>query len=458
MPSHSQDNKRIAKNTLMLYARMLLIMAVTLYTSRVVLEKLGVEDFGIYNIVATTIVLFSFINSAMASATQRFLSYELGKSDTSGVARIFSMSMTAHISIAIVVLLLAETIGLWFLLTHIKIPEGRMNAALWCYQFSVLATCAQIIRVPYNACILAYERMSFYAYLSIAEVVLRLLIVLILSLGNLDRLIFYSFLMLSVALIINCAYKLLCNRYFPISRYFFFWDLSLYKKLISFSGWSLFGSAANVGAQQGLNIVLNLFLGVSVNAAMGIANQVSHAVYSFVSNFQMAFNPPIVKAYASNDRAYFDILLFRASKYSYLLLFLISLPVLLNCDFLLSLWLKEVPAYAVSFSRLIICFLLVEALSAPLWMAVQATGKIKNYQILISCIILSSLIFGYVALKIGMPPESILVIRLGVNIVAFIFRIYYLSCHISFPAWGYTRNVILPIVLITVFLFQSHFG
>lgn len=449
MPSTSQDNKRIAKNTLLLYFRMILIMAVTLYTSRVVLDALGVEDFGIYNIVGGVVVLFSFLNSAMASATQRFLNYELGRGDIHEVQRVFSMSMTAHLSIAALVLVLAETVGLWFVWNYIKVPPGRETAAIWCYQFSVLTSCIQIVRIPYNACIIAYERMSFYAYISILEVVLRLLVVFPLLLDGFDRLVLYSLLMSVVALLVLYLYKSVCNRRFPVSRYRFFWDSSLYKKLMSFSGWSLFGGVANVGAQQGLGIVLNVFFGVAVNAAMGIANQVSQAVYSFVSNFQTAFNPQIIKSYAAGDRAHFEKLMFYGSKYSYFLLFLLSLPVLLNCDFLLSVWLKEVPPHAAAFSELIILFLLLDALSAPLWIAVQAMGNIRNYQLLISSIILLSLPLGYVALKLGMPPESVLVVRVVVNAGALAARIVYLYRRISFPAGRYLKEVVLSVLLVT---------
>ncbi len=449
MNSSSQDNKRIAKNTLLLYFRMILIMAVTLYTSRVVLDTLGVEDFGIYNIVGGVVVLFSFLNSAMASATQRFLNYELGRGDIHEVQRVFSMSMTAHLSIAALVLLLAETIGLWFVWSYIKVPPGRETAAIWCYQFSVLTSCIQIVRIPYNACIIAYERMSFYAYISILEVVLRLLVVFPLLLDGFDRLVLYSLLMSVVALLVLYLYKTVCNRRFPVSRYRFFWDSSLYKRLMSFSGWSLFGGVANVGAQQGLGIVLNIFFGVAVNAAMGIANQVSQAVYSFVSNFQTAFNPQIIKSYAAGDRAHFEKLMFYGSKYSYFLLFLLSLPVLLNCDFLLSVWLKEVPPHAAAFSELIILFLLLDALSAPLWIAVQAMGNIRNYQLMISSIILLSLPLGYVALKLGMPPESVLVVRVVVNAGALAARIVYLYRRISFPAGRYLKEVVLSVLLVT---------
>lgn len=448
--SNTENNNRIAKNTVLLYVRMLLTMGVSLYTSRVVLNVLGVEDFGIYNIVGGIVVVFSFLNTAMSSATQRFLNFELGRGNNDEVKRVFSMSMTAHISIAFIVIVLGETIGLWFLNSQLNIPAERMIAANWVYQFTILTFCIQIIRVPYNASIIAYEKMSFYAYISIAEVVLKLLIVFLLFYVGWDKLKLYAVLTCGVMLITLILYKLYCNKVFTTCRYNYFWDASRYKKLMSFSGWSLFGGIANVGAQQGLNILLNIFWGVTVNAAIGIANQLSSAMYGFVSNFQTAFNPQIVKSYASNDRTYFMSLIFQASKFSYYLLLLLALPVLISTDFILEIWLKIVPEYSASFCRLIILFLLIEAIAAPLWMSVQATGKIRNYQILIGTLIFLNLPLAYIVLKLGFRPESVLFIRVMIHLITFFTRILYLRPRIGLPARRYIREVILPVSLVTL--------
>lgn len=434
----------------MLYFRMLLTMAVTLYTSMVVLKTLGVDDFGIYNIVGGVVVLFSFLNNAMSTATQRFLNFEMGRGAEGDVNRMFSMSMTAHLSIALIVVLLSETIGLWFLNTQLNIPADRMNAANWVYQFTILTFCIQIIRVPYNASIIAYEKMSFYAYISIIEVVLKLLIVFLLLLFGWDKLQLYAVLTCGVTFIILILYKLYCNKAFTTCRYSFFWDKSLYKKLMSFSGWSLFGSVANVGAQQGLNILLNIFFGVAINAAMGIANQVSSAVFGFVSNFQTAFNPQIVKSYAMNDREYFMNLIFQSSKFSYYLLLLLSIPLLICTDFILQVWLTNVPEYTAPFCRLIILFLLVDAISAPLWMSVQATGDIRNYQILIGSLILLNFPLAYLVLKLGYPPESVLIVRVLINLLTYVVRIFYLRSKIDLPSGKYIREVILVVSLVTL--------
>lgn len=446
----SENNKRIAKNTMFLYVRMLLIMGVTLYTSRIVLQVLGVEDFGIYNVVGGVVVLFTFVNNAMVSSTQRFLNYELGRKDQEATARVFSASVTIHWCIAIVTLILAETVGLWFLLNYIQYPQEREWAVIITYQFAIFSTCVNMIRAPYNAAIIAYEKMSFYAYISIIEAVLRLLIVYLLSFSNFDRLIFYSFLMFAVIGIVTLGYYAYCKSYFSTCRYTYRWEKDLYKRLMGFSGWSLFGGVANMGASQGLNILLNMFFGVTVNAAMGIANQVQSAVYSFVGNFQTAFNPQIIKSYASGDRDYFIDLIVRTSKYSYFLLFTISLPLYICCEEVLSLWLGNVPAYAVSFCRLMILFSLLDAMQGPLWVSVQATGKIRDYQILMSVMILSNLPLSYLFLKQGYSPEVVLTIRCLLNLLILFIRLWYLRHLYDFPVWRYLREVICRIVCVTV--------
>lgn len=451
--SHSENNKRIAKNTMFLYFRMLLIMLVSIYTSRIVLKILGVEDFGIYNIIAGVIVLFSFLNNALTRSTQRFLNYELGKNDINEVKRVFSMSMTTHIGIALLIFILSETIGLWFVNTQLNLPLNRMSAVNWIYQFSIFSFCIQVIRVPFNASVIAYEKMSFYAIISIIEAILSLILVYLLILLDFDKLILYSFLMFFVKVLVLILYKIYCNKKFDTTRFKPFWDSLLFKKLLSFSGWSLFGSVANVGANQGLNFLLNIFYGVTVNAAMGIANQVSTAIYSFVSSFQTAFNPQIDKSYASSDYASLINLIFRSSKFSYYLLLIIAIPVIVNIDFLLKIWLYIVPEYAASFSILIILFLLIDAISAPLWMSVAATGKIKNYQILMGIIIIMNFPIAFIFLKFGFPPYSVLIIRVVINLITYIVRIFYLNRLFKFPTNKYIMEVFLVSLIVTTLSF-----
>ena len=453
MHSISENNKRIAKNTLFLYVRMLLIMGVTLYTSRVVLQMLGVEDYGIYNVVGGIVVLFTFVNNAMVTSTQRFLNYELGRGDLVTTQHVFSASVTIHLGIALLTFVLAETAGLWFLERYIQYPADRGWAVTLTYQFTILGTCVNIMRAPYNAAIIAHERMSFYAYISVIEAVFRLLIVYLLTWTAWDRLIFYGFLMFVVLALVLACYYLYCRRSFAVCHYHFFWDKGLFCELLAFSGWSLFGGIANMGASQGLNILLNLFFGVTVNAAMGIANQVQTAVYSFVSNFQTAFNPQIVKSYVSGDRCYFIDLIMRTSKYSYFLLFAISLPLYICCEEVLSLWLGEVPAHTVSFCRLMILLSLLDALQGPLWVSVQATGKIRDYQILMSVMILANLPVSYLFLRIGYVPEVVLEIRCILSILILWVRLWYLKRLYAFSIKRYLREVLGRVIVVTAFVF-----
>ena len=447
----SENNKRIAKNTLMLYVKMGVMMLVQLYTSRVVLQTLGVDDFGIYNVVGGVVVLFSFLNAAMSSATQRFLNFELGKGDLVQVGRVFSMSLTVHFCIAGLVLLLAETVGLWFLNSELNIPAERMVAANWVYQFSVATTLLGILLVPYNATIIAHERMGFYAWTSILKAVLLLGIVYLLVIGNVDKLIFYAGLVFAVNLLMQILYVAYCRRAFSqTAMYKPFRDKKLFRELMSFSGWSLFGGVANMSASQGINIVMNIFCGVAVNAAMGVANQVNAAVYQFVSNFQTAFQPQIVKRYSSGEDESFIRLIFRASKISYFLMFCLSLPLLLNMDFVLGVWLGTVPEFAVDFTRLTLAIALIESLAGPLWMSVQAIGKIRNYQLIVSSFIFANLPLSIFLLWLGVSPAWVLAGKAFINVVITIWRIFYLEGKVGLPAWRFLRDVLGRAGLITL--------
>lgn len=450
MTDTSANNKRIAKNTLLLYIRMFLMMGITLYTSRVVLQMLGVDDFGIYNVVGGIIVLFSFINNAMVASTQRFLNFELGRGNVEEAQKVFAASLNIYLVIVMIFMLLAETVGLWFLNRYINIPPERTVAANWVYQASLVAAALNFVRMPYNAAIIAYERMSFYAYTSIIEAALKLGIVFLLY-SFADKLIAYAWFVSVVALLILLMYVFFCRRVFFICRHHTFaYDKRRYTALVSFSGWSLFGSVANMGASQGVNILLNIFFGVFVNAAMGIANQVSGAIGLFVGNFQTAFNPQIVKSYASGEMERFINLILKASKYSYYLLFLIALPCFICCNEILQLWLGEVPLHAVSFCRLLIIFSLIDAIQGPLWMSAQATGKIKHYQLLMSCLILLNLPVTYVVLKLFPIAELGLVIRVSINIITAVVRVVYLKLLFPFPVIRYVKETVGTCIVVSV--------
>ena len=446
----SDNNKRIAKNTLFLYLRMFVMMLTALFTSRIVLDVLGASDYGLNNIIGGVVVLFSFLNSALLSATQRFLNFHLGRQDYKQTNVVFCMSMNTYILLSIVVVVLGETIGLWFVNTQLNIPSERMYAAQWVYQFTLIQFVINLLRVPYNASIIAYERMNFYAYISLVEVIAKLLVVYLLYITTFDKLIFYSFLYTIVPLIVAFIYRTYCNRNFDTTKYKRIWDKVAFKEMFSFSGWSLFGSLANLAAQQGLNILINIFYGVTVNAAAGIANQVSTNVYGFISNFQTAFQPQIVKTYAAKEIERFQKLIFQTSKFSYFMVLVLVLPILFTIDGILEIWLKEVPEYTAIFCRLILVFLSIEAITAPLWMSVQATGKIRSYQILMACLIFMNFPMAYLVLKLGFPVYTVWIVRIIINLITMVARCIYMKQRLQFPISQYIRNVIIPILIVTI--------
>lgn len=450
MSTTSDNNKRIAKNTLFLYMRMFVILIVSLFTSRVILQVLGASDYGIYNIIGGVVVLFSFINGALTSATQRYLNFYIGRNDEKKTHDVFCMSMNIYIILSFVFLIAAETIGLWFVNTQLNIPTDRMVAANWIYQFTVFSFMLNLTRVPYNASLIAYEKMDFYAYLSLLDVALKLGIVYLLYISPVDKLIAYGFLFMCTDLVDNIIYRVYCKRKFTTANYHWIWDKGMFRELFKFSGWSLFGNAANVLAQQGLNILVNIFYGVTLNAALGIANQVASKVVQFFSNFQTAFNPQIVKYYAEGNKDEFFKLIFRTSRLSYFLMLLISFPLMLKIDVILDLWLVDVPQYTNIFCQLILIFYLIEALSGPLWMSIQATGDIKVYQIIMSSLIFLNLPFIYICLKIGMPVWTVWGVRIAIDVVTFIVRCIYLKKKIKLPLDDYSREVLIPVAIATI--------
>lgn len=425
--------RRIARNTLVLYFRQILILAVNLYTVRVVLATLGTQDYGIYNVVAGVVALFSFVNNAMTTATQRFLNFNLGRKDSEKTRQTFSESLLIHGGISIVFVILAETAGLWFVDFQLNIPAERHSAMMWVYQMSVITTVFSILRVPYNAVIIAYERMSFFAWMSIIESVLKLVVASLMVASPMDKLLTYASLQGSVSLIILLCHKLYCRQNFSVARYTRQNDRKSMLEMIRFSGWSLWGATANACTQQGTNIVLNLFTNVTVNAAMGIASQVNGAVYSFVGNFQTAFNPQLVKSYAAGETGRFENLVVRSAKFSFYLLTLLVVPLFINCEYVLELWLGTVPEHGVNFVRLILVWSLVDSLNGPLWMSIQATGNIRRYQVIVSTLIFANLPASIVALGTGCPPESILMIRIVLAMITTIWRVFFLGGRVNLP-------------------------
>lgn len=417
-------------------------MAVTLYTSRVVLNILGIEDYGIFNVVGGIIAMFAFMNNAMASATQRYLTFELGRKDFGQLHKVFCTSIHIHALIAFIIFILAETIGLWFLNTQMTIPAERMEAALWVYQFAILSCIVMLMSVPYNATIIAHEKMSAFAYISILEVILKLLIVYVLILFEFDKLKLYAILMFGVQLLTRIVYGLYCSKNFPETKYQKIWDKGLFKEMTGFAGWSLFGNLAAVAFSQGLNILLNMFFNAAINAARGIAVQVQAAIQSFCGSFQTALNPQITKTYAARDLKQMHSLIFASSKYSFFLLLLISLPVLIETKPILAVWLKQVPEHTVSFIRLMICISMIDSIANPLIVSAQATGRIKVYQATIGSILLLIVPISYITLKLGGSPESVFLVHFLIVIIAQITRVWMLRPMISLSIIQYIKSVI----------------
>lgn len=450
MTDNTANNKRIAKNTLVLYVRMLFMMAVSLYTSRVVLAALGVDDFGIYNVVGGVVAMFSMISGSLSSAISRFLTFELGKGDKDKLATVFSSSVTIQIAIFAIILVCAETIGVWFLNNKMVIPESRMVAANWVFQFSVILFGVNLISVPYNAAITAHERMTAFAYISIVDALGKLGIAYAVSVSPIDRLIMYGALLLILGCIMRLIYGVYCNRHFEECHYRYVWDKELLKQMFSFAGWNFIGSSSALMRDAGVNIVLNLFCGPAVNAARGVAQQINHAVHNFSSNFMTAINPQITKSYANGDHEYMMKLIFRSSRYSFLLLMLLSLPIILNTEFILNLWLKEVPEHAVLFCQLILIFGMTESLSSPLITAMLATGKIRNYQIIVGGLQMMNLPISYLFLYLGFFPESVVVVAIAVGLCCLASRLYMLRNMIGLKSLQFITNVCLRVLSVFV--------
>lgn len=442
------SKKRILTNTVYLYLRMLLTIIVGLYASRVLLEKLGFEDYGIYNVVGGVIVLFSFLSSALNSATQRFLSVALGKKDEERLSKIFGTSIHIYILLSVLVFILAETVGLWFLNYQMNFPAHRMKAVNWVYHITIITFILNTLRTPYNASIISYEKMSFYAITSIFEAISKLFIIYLIDKSHIDQLIFYALLVLVISFILLMWYIIYCHTNFPHLKFLKKADKACFKEMFNFSGWSLFGSFASIGSSQGINILLNIFCGVLVNAGMGIANQVTNVVNQFVSNFQVAFQPQIVKGYASHEIDNVQGLVFLSSRISFYLLFIISIPFLVEPDYILKLWLGNVPTYASDFTFYLLIMLMIEAIAAPLYMTIQATGKIKEYQIVVSCILLLNIALAYICLKIGLSPITVVIIRCVVSFVLLLYRVYKTSIILEFSVQEFNRTVLLRTIAV----------
>ena len=446
----SDNNKRIAKNTLLLYFRMLFMMVVSLYTSRVILNALGVEDFGIYNVVGGVVAMFTVISGSLSAAISRFITYELGKGDQSKLNKIFSASVTIQLLLSLIIVVLIESVGVWFLNAKMTIPEDRMAAANWVLQFSIITFVINLISVPYNAAIIAHEKMSAFAYISILEAVCKLAIAFLIIVSPIDKLIFYAILMCAVSIIVRLTYGHYCKKHFAECNYHFHWDKEILKKMFGFAGWNFIGASSAVLRDQGVNIVINIFCGPAVNAARGISSQVNSAIMGFVNNFTTALNPQITKSYASGDHKYMMTLIFQGARLSFYILLLLSLPVILNAHNILKLWLSNVPEHTELFVQLILICAMGESLSNTMVTAMLATGNIRNYQIVVGGLQMMNLPISYICLRLGFMPESVLIVAIVVSQCCLAARLYMLRGMIGLSSIQYMKKVYLNVIVVTL--------
>lgn len=441
---------QIAKNTLFLYVRMLFMMTVSLYTSRVILKTLGVVDYGIYNVVGGIVMMFGFLNGAMSTSIQRYLTFGIGRNKQEGLQQIFTTSIQISFIVGVLIVILSETIGLWFFYNKLVIPDERRNAAFWVLQLSIISSFVLVMNYPYNADIIAHEKMDAFAYLSIFEAIMKLAVVYFIVVVKYDKLILLSFLWLCVQLFIWILYVVYCTRHFHESRLIRFVDVRLLKEMFSFTGWNLLGNIAAILFSQGLNLLLNIFFGPVINAARAIATQVENTIMQFSSNFQTALNPQITKTYAQKDLQTMHKLIYASSKYSFMLLWFLSLPVIMETTPLLQLWLGIVPQWTATFFRIMICTAIIDAVARPMMTAAAATGDVRKYQLIVGGILLTILPVSYMVLKLGGDPASVFIVHLLVCVVAFIARLYIIRDMIQLSIYDYVRKVVLKCFMITV--------
>lgn len=460
MSNYSSNNKRIAKNTLLLYFRSLLLLGLSLYTSRIVLKALGVEDYGVYNIVGGFVAMFHMITGTLATATQRFITFSLGRGDDAKVRKIFSNSLLLHIILGAIIVMLLEVFGMWFMETKLNIPIERLNAAKIVLQCSILTMFVTMISVPFNALIIAHEKMNAFAYIGIFEGVLKFSVAYFLLYWHEDKLITYGILLLCVSIIVRVLYSSYCTRKFEESRNTN-WriDKDIFKEMFSFSGWNLFGQASMVFRNQGIDVLLNIFFGVTVNAAKGVCNQVQQGVYQLVSNFQTAVRPQLTKAVAQNDSIRIFSLTIQGSRFSFYMMSLFTLPIIVSCNELLSLWLTSVPDYAVLFVQWTMFYLLLDTQSRFLMHNIMSTGNIRNYQIVIGTTKMLTLPFAYLALVLWGSPLVGILANIVIEIVCMFERLYYNKKQIGLPVIRFLYNaffkcfaiILLPFMLSMAF-------
>lgn len=451
MTEISKSNKRIAKNTLFLYMRMGIVLIVSLFTTRVVLQALGVEDYGIYNVVSGFVTMFTFLNTSMSNGVQRFYNFSLGRKNEYNITDVYNTAIQIQGLFALILLFLLETFGMWYIYNEMVIPDERFSAALWVFQFSVLSLVILVLQIPYAASIMAYEKMDYYAYLSIFEVLSKLGVAYAVKHSCTDKLILYGALNMLVSLILFFLYFGYAKIYFKDLKLDFRIRKQLFKPMLSFSGWNVFGSFAYMIKGQGLNMLLNVFFGPIVNASRGISNMIMSAIQGFQSNIVVAFRPQLVQSYATGDNKRVTKLFYSLSKISFILLALLSIPVMIEIEYILHLWLGEtVPDYTIPFTILVLINMVISSLNTPISQVVHATGKMQNYQIGTSLIICGILPVSWVFLKLGCSPITVYIISLIISILNQVLCNILLKKIYDYSITDYYKKVVFPCFIFAV--------
>ena len=457
MNNVTSKNKRIARNTLFLYFRMLLIMLVSLYTVQVVISTLGVVDYGIYSAVGGIVMIMAFLSQTISSAAQRFFSYELGKGNIEHLQKIFSSILIIFFILGLIIVVIAETVGLWMLYNKMVIPIERMNAAFWVFQFSLLTFLITIISTPYSAIIVAHEDMKIFAYVSVLEAILKLVIVYLLLLFSFDHLILYAILLFAVSCLVRGIYSLICSARYPETKFVFIWDKDIFKSIFSYSSWTLFGTIAGTANSQGVNILLNMFFGPVANAAQSVGHQVSVALQTFSGGIFTAIRPPLIKSYADGDYDYMMSLFYKSSRYSFLLLYIILFPLVVKMNFVLSVWLGVVGEYMVEFSRLMMIYVVLIAIGTPITIIMQAANKVMLYHGVVDGFALICLPVSYICFKLfSLPASTVFIVMIVVFAIAHCIRLSLMRRFVALSYFDYLQKFISPVI--GVVLFSSILG
>lgn len=450
MSDSTQSNKRIAKNTGLLFIRTLIIMFISLYTSRVILKALGEDDYGIYLVVGGVVAMFSVVSSSLSTAISRFITFEIGREESYQLKRIFSTSIVIQVVLSIIIFIICEIAGIWFIETKMQIPPDRLNAAYWVLHCSLFTFCINLLSVPYNACIIAHERMSAFAYIGIYEAVVKLVICYLIMISPFDNLIFYAILMLLLALSTRIIYTFYCHRHFEESRVKISFNKAIFKEMLSFSGWSFFNNTAFILNNQGVNMLMNVFFGLTVNAARGIAVQVENSVLQFVNNFTTAINPQITKCYAAGDYPNMHKLVCRGAKFSFFAMLLLALPIIIEARQILDIWLEDVPEYTVIFVQLSLVMGMCDCIGNSGYTACMATGKLKRYSIIITSIGILEFPLAWILFAAGTAPQAAYCSYIVIKIMVLIARMFLLQNMVGLKVGMYIKEVILPITTTSI--------